>query len=148
MIPRAFGPVITKIPPRDEVLRRHRRPLTEHRPEHKLNRDSAARRHRTVSLFARLITVSSVGECNEESDQSDIVLLDIALADRFDYSETIAAKNRAYIESTRNTIDVISSHIETVRAAMKAVAPERATIAAGTRYRESDQRRSKINERH
>jgi hypothetical protein len=65
-----------------------------------------------------------------------------------DYSETIAAKNRAYIESTRNTIDVISSHIETVRAAMKAVAPERATIAAGTRYRESDQRRSKIDERH
>src|SRR5260370_14893057 len=57
--------------------------LTEHRPEHKLNRDSAARRHRTVSLFARLITVSSVGECNEESDPSDIVLLDIALADRF-----------------------------------------------------------------
>jgi hypothetical protein len=63
-----------------------------------------------------------------------------------DYSETIAAKNRAYIESTRNTIDMISSHIETVRAAMKAVAPERATIAAGTR--ESDQRRSKIDERH
>jgi hypothetical protein len=29
------------------------------------------------------ITVSSVGECNEESDPSDIVLLDIALADRF-----------------------------------------------------------------
>ena len=43
-----------------------------------------------------------------------------------DYSETIAAKNTAYIESTRNTIDVVSSHIETVRAAMKAVAPERA----------------------
>ena len=43
-----------------------------------------------------------------------------------DYSETIAAKNTAYVESTRNTIDVISSHIETVRAAMKAVAPERA----------------------
>ena len=47
-----------------------------------------------------------------------------------DYSETIAAKNTAYVESTRNTIDVISSHIETVRAAMKAVAPERAQIAA------------------
>jgi hypothetical protein len=43
-----------------------------------------------------------------------------------DYSETIAAKNTAYVESTRNTIDVVSSHIETVRAAMKAVAPERA----------------------
>jgi hypothetical protein len=43
-----------------------------------------------------------------------------------DYSETIAAKNMAYVESTRNTIDVVSSHIETVRAAMKAVAPERA----------------------
>ena len=42
-----------------------------------------------------------------------------------DYSETIAAKNMAYVESTRNTIDVVSSHIETVRAAMKAVAPER-----------------------
>src|SRR6266436_3371 len=83
MIPRASGSEITKIPPRDEAFRRHRRPLTEHRPEHKLNRDSAARRHRTVSLFARLITVSSVGECNEESDPSDIVLLDIALADRF-----------------------------------------------------------------
>jgi hypothetical protein len=47
-----------------------------------------------------------------------------------DYSETIAAKNTAYVESTRNTIDVVSSHIETVRAAMKAVAPERAQIAA------------------
>jgi hypothetical protein len=47
-----------------------------------------------------------------------------------DYSETIAAKNTAYVESTRKTIDVISSHIETVRAAMKAVAPERAQIAA------------------
>jgi len=47
-----------------------------------------------------------------------------------DYSETIAAKNTAYVESTRKTIDVISSHVETVRAAMKAVAPERAQIAA------------------
>jgi hypothetical protein len=36
---------------------------------------------------------------------------------------TIAAKNTAYVETTRNTIDVISSHIETVRAAMKAGAP-------------------------
>jgi hypothetical protein len=83
MIPGAFGSEITKIPRMDEVFRRHRRTLTEHRPEHRLNRDSAARRHRTVSLSARLITVSSVGECNEESDPSDIVLLDIALADRF-----------------------------------------------------------------
>jgi methyl-accepting chemotaxis protein len=41
-----------------------------------------------------------------------------------DYSETIAAKNTAYVEATSKTIDVISSHIETVRAAMKAVAPE------------------------
>ncbi len=72
---------ITKVPPMDEVLRR--RTLTEYRPEHKLNRASAARCRRTVSLSARLITVSSVGECNEESDPSDIVLLDIALADRF-----------------------------------------------------------------
>ena len=47
-----------------------------------------------------------------------------------DYSERIAAKNTAYVESTRETIDVISSHIETVRAAMKAVAPEGAQIAA------------------
>jgi hypothetical protein len=31
-----------------------------------------------------------------------------------DYSETIAAKNTAYVESTRKTIDVISPHIETV----------------------------------
>ena len=81
MIPGASGSEITKIPTMDEVLRR--RMFTEYRPEHKLNRDSAARRHRTVSLSARLITVSSVGECNEESDPSDIVLLDIALADRF-----------------------------------------------------------------
>src|SRR6266576_2433783 len=80
LIPGAFGSEITKIPHMDEV---YRRTLTEHRPEHRLNRDSAARRHRTVSLSARLITVSSVGECNEESDPSDIVLLDIALADRF-----------------------------------------------------------------
>jgi len=46
------------------------------------------------------------------------------------YSETIAAKNTAYVESTRKTIDVISSHIETVRTTIKAVAPERATISA------------------
>jgi predicted TPR repeat methyltransferase len=32
-----------------------------------------------------------------------------------DYSETIAAKNTAYVEATSKTIDVISSHIETVR---------------------------------
>jgi hypothetical protein len=38
----AFEPEI--IPPMDEVLRRYRRPLTEHRPEHKLNRDSAVPR--------------------------------------------------------------------------------------------------------
>jgi hypothetical protein len=31
---------------------------------------------------------------------------------------------------SRKTIDVISSHIETVRATIKAVAPERATISA------------------
>jgi len=29
-----------------------------------------------------------------------------------DYSETIAAKNTAYVEATSKTIDVISSHIE------------------------------------
>ena len=46
------------------------------------------------------------------------------------YSETIAAKNTAYVESTRKTIDVISSHIETVRTTIKAVAPERVTISA------------------
>ena len=47
-----------------------------------------------------------------------------------DYSETIAAKNTAYVEATSKTIDVISSHIETVRTTIKAVAPERATISA------------------
>jgi hypothetical protein len=58
-----------------------------------------------------------------------------------DYSETIAAKNTAYVESTRRTIDVISSHIETVRAAIKAVAPERAANAADELpYRERDER--------
>jgi hypothetical protein len=36
-----------------------------------------------------------------------------------DYSETIAVKNTAYVERTRNTIDVISSHIETVRTAIQ-----------------------------
>jgi cob(I)alamin adenosyltransferase len=46
-----------------------------------------------------------------------------------DYSETIAVKNTAYVERTRSTIDVISSHIETVRAAMKAVAREGAPTA-------------------
>ena len=81
MIPGASGSEITKIPPMDEVLRG--RMFTEYRPEHKLNRDSAARRHRTVSLSARLIIVPSVGECNEESDPFDIVFLDVALADRF-----------------------------------------------------------------
>jgi len=39
-----------------------------------------------------------------------------------DYSEEIAAKNRAYVEAARNTTDMISSHIEAVRAAMKVVA--------------------------
>jgi hypothetical protein len=47
-----------------------------------------------------------------------------------DYSEEIAAKNRAYVEAARNTTDMISSHIEAVRAAMKAVAQEGAPMAA------------------
>jgi hypothetical protein len=47
-----------------------------------------------------------------------------------DYSEEIAAKNRAYVEAARNTTDMISSHIEAVRAAMKAVAHEGAPTAA------------------
>ena len=47
-----------------------------------------------------------------------------------DYSEEIAAKNRAYVEAARNTTDMIGSHIEAVRAAMKAVAHERAPTAA------------------
>jgi hypothetical protein len=46
-----------------------------------------------------------------------------------DYSEAIAAKNTAYVEATRKTIDMISSHIETVRATIKMVAPERAATA-------------------
>ena len=57
-----------------------------------------------------------------------------------DYSETIAAKNTAYVESTRKTIDVISSHIETVRAAIKAVVPERAAIAADDSHIDKVQR--------
>ena len=47
-----------------------------------------------------------------------------------DYSEEIAAKNRAYVEAARNTTDMISSHIEAVRAAMKAVAHEGGPTAA------------------
>ena len=47
-----------------------------------------------------------------------------------EYSEEIAAKNRAYVEAARNTTDMISSHIEAVRAAMKAVAHEGAPTAA------------------
>jgi hypothetical protein len=47
-----------------------------------------------------------------------------------DYSEEIAAKNRAYVEAARNTTDMISSHIEAVRAAMKAVAHEGAPTGA------------------
>src|SRR2546429_10023956 len=47
-----------------------------------------------------------------------------------DYSEEIAAKNRAYVEAARNTTDIISSHIEAVRAAMKSVAHEGAPTAA------------------
>jgi hypothetical protein len=39
-----------------------------------------------------------------------------------EYSEEVAEKNRAYIEAARNTTDMISSHIEAVRAAMNAVA--------------------------
>ena len=46
------------------------------------------------------------------------------------YSEEIAAKNRAYVEAARNTTDMISSHIEAVRAAIKAVAHEGAPTAA------------------
>jgi hypothetical protein len=46
-----------------------------------------------------------------------------------DYSGTIAAKNQAYVEAARNTTDMISSHIEAVRAAMKAVAHEGAPTA-------------------
>jgi hypothetical protein len=42
----------------------------------------------------------------------------------------IAAKNRAYVEAARNTTDMISSHIEAVRAAMKAVAHEGAPTSA------------------
>jgi hypothetical protein len=45
-----------------------------------------------------------------------------------EYSEQIAAQNRAYVEAARNTTDMISSHIEAVRAAMKAVAHESATL--------------------
>jgi hypothetical protein len=46
-----------------------------------------------------------------------------------DYSETIAAKNRAYVEAARDTTDMISSHIEAVRAAMNSVAHEGAPTA-------------------
>ena len=56
-----------------------------------------------------------------------------------DYSERIAAKNTAYVESTRKTIDVISSHIETVRAAMRAVATVMAAFAKSWRERTSGQ---------
>jgi hypothetical protein len=45
-------------------------------------------------------------------------------------SEEIAAKNRAYVEAARNTTDMISSHTEAVRAAMKAVAHEGAPTSA------------------
>ena len=47
-----------------------------------------------------------------------------------DYSEEIAAKNRAYVEAAHNTTDMISSHIDAVRAAMKSVAHEGAPTAA------------------
>ena len=47
-----------------------------------------------------------------------------------EYSEEIAAKNRAYVEAARNTTDMISSHIDAVRAAMKSVAHEGAPTAA------------------
>jgi len=46
-----------------------------------------------------------------------------------DYCEEIAAKNRAYVEAARNTTDMISSHIEAVRAAMKGVAHKVAPTA-------------------
>ena len=36
-----------------------------------------------------------------------------------EYIEEIAAKNRAYVEAARNTTDMISSHIEAVRAAIR-----------------------------
>jgi hypothetical protein len=37
--------------------------------------------------------------------------------------------NRAYVEAARNTTDMINSHIEAMRAAMKAVAHEGAPTA-------------------
>ena len=46
-----------------------------------------------------------------------------------DYSEEIAAKNRAYVEAARNTTEMISSHIEAVRAAMNSVAHKDAPTA-------------------
>jgi hypothetical protein len=47
-----------------------------------------------------------------------------------EYSDEVAAKNRAYVEAARNTTDMISSHIEAVRAAMNAVAHEGAPTQA------------------
>jgi hypothetical protein len=47
-----------------------------------------------------------------------------------EYSDEIASKNRAYVEAARNTTDMISSHIEAVRAAMNAVAHEGAPTQA------------------
>src|SRR5438046_4541625 len=79
MIPRAFGPAITKIPPMDEVLRM--RTLTEYRPEHKLNRDSASRCRRTVSLpspFRR--SVGATGKAIHPTSFSSILPSRIALA--------------------------------------------------------------------
>src|SRR5260221_11268383 len=67
----------------------------------------------------QLLKLEPISKSFEEDDQ----------AGKLDKAEEIAAKNRAYVEAARNTTDMISSHIEAVRAAMKAVAHEGAPTA-------------------
>jgi hypothetical protein len=96
------------------------------RPIKRRRRWSLSVRHRTVAVEYRwgegpLLAAVREGTEHIRSELRE-KMVEFATVMR-DYSEEIAAKNRAYVEAARNTTDMISSHIEAVRAAMKVVAP-------------------------
>jgi hypothetical protein len=96
------------------------------RPIKRRRRWSLSVRHRTVAVEYRwgegpLLAAVREGTEHIRSELRE-KMVEFATVMRH-YSEEIAAKNRAYVEAARNTTDMISSHIEAVRAAMKVVAP-------------------------
>src|SRR5436309_15901978 len=85
------------------------------------------RRRKMVAECETLLAAVSQGTEQIRSELRE-KMIEFATVMR-DYSEEIAAKNRAYVEAARNTTDMISSHIEAVRAAMNSVAHESAPTA-------------------